>query len=288
MDGICIVCEAVTPAERLEQATVRSNVTAFRSERFRYWRCAHCQTLHARDEVELGRYYAQYPIHRVREDVLLRLLYRCQVARLQRAGVRRDHRILDYGCGGGQLVRYLRSRGFAHVAGFDEYGDEFADRKVLDRRYDCVVSQDVIEHVPSPSALLDEFARLAHPSAVIAVGTPDAAKLELSRPEQFVHELHAPYHRHILSKQALLAAGARRGWRLERFYSTMYANTPFPFLNEAFGNYYMRVAGNDLDHLVAPVRVSAIFWRPAAVFWGLFGSFFSPRTNVMAVFRAAP
>ena len=51
----CVVCgAALAPAE---EAAVASNVRAFAAERFALWRCAGCQSIHARDEVDLDRYY---------------------------------------------------------------------------------------------------------------------------------------------------------------------------------------------------------------------------------------
>src|SRR5437899_2976761 len=78
------------------------------------------------------------------------------------------------------------------------------------------------------------FRRLTRPGAGIALGTPNADVIDLGKPEAFVHTLHAPYHRHILSKSGLLSAGERQGWKPVHYYPTMYSNTKVPFLNEAF------------------------------------------------------
>ena len=283
---LCIVCERVTAEGQLEQQRVRSNVRAFRDEVFSIWRCAHCESLHARDEVDLGRYYAKYPFHKLPADWRLRAMYHNQLRRLTRAGVVRSHRVLDYGCGSGQFVRFLRDQGFTNVSGFDEYTAEFADEKVLGETYDCILSQDVIEHVASPHALLAQFRQLARPRGIIAVGTPNAAAIDLSRPEDFIHAIHAPYHRHILSKGALIDSGRRHGLAIDSYYPTMYSNTRIPFLNEAFYFYYTKIADGTLDALMEPVRASALLRRlPMTLFWGFFGSFFSRHTDVMAVFR---
>jgi 2-polyprenyl-3-methyl-5-hydroxy-6-metoxy-1,4-benzoquinol methylase len=282
----CVVCEQESVEESLEEASVRSNVRAFRDESFVFWRCPKCKTLHARDPVDLAHYYAKYSFHALVMDWRLRAMYRNQRARLERAGVKRDHRVLDYGCGSGAFVSYLRSSGFSNVRGFDEYSSEFGDRSVLDDRYDCVISQDVIEHVASPHDLMTEFRRITKDAGVIAIGTPNASAIDLRRPDAYVHTIHAPYHRHILSKDALLDAGQRQGFKLDRFYPTMYSNTAVPFLNEAFYFYYTKITDDTLDALMEPVKVGALLARaPVTLFWGLFGSLFSRHTDVMAVFR---
>ena len=284
MSLICVVCERETAAA--EETRVHSNVRAFRDETFAYLRCGHCATIHARDDVDLGHYYSKYPFHALAMDWRLRTMYSRQRARLEHAGVERSHRILDYGCGGGQLVEYLRASGFAHVRGYDQYSAAYSDESVLDDRYDCIVSQDVVEHVAEPHGLLGEFQRLTRPGSVIALGTPSADAIDLGRPDAFVHTLHAPYHRHILSKSGLVSAGERQGWKLTRYYPTMYSNTKVPFLNEAFYLYYTRVTDGTLDALMEPVRVGALLLRaPLTLFYGVFGSLLSRHTDVMAVFR---
>ncbi|HVU01828.1 MAG TPA: class I SAM-dependent methyltransferase [Polyangiaceae bacterium] len=283
---VCVVCEAESDDSKVEQAPVRSNVRVFRNEQFVFWRCPRCGSLHARDEVDLAHYYAKYPFHDLPADWRLQAMYGNQLKRLRKAGVEASQRILDYGCGGGQFVKYLRSRGYRSVTGFDEYSAEYGDKNVLADRYDCILSQDVIEHVASPHALTEEFSRLVRPGGIIAVGTPNASAIDIQRAEDFVHTIHAPYHRHILSKGALLATGKRAGWDLLEYYPTMYSNTRIPFLNERFYFYYTQVTDGTLDALMEPVKAGALLLRaPLTLFWGLFGSFFSRGTDVMAVFR---
>jgi 2-polyprenyl-3-methyl-5-hydroxy-6-metoxy-1,4-benzoquinol methylase len=283
----CNLCDGQTPHEQLETAAVPSNVRAFRAESFVYVRCSHCQSLHARDTVDLAHYYAQYPYHNLPDDFKLRALYRNYLRRLRRAGLSPSNTILDFGCGWGFLVRYLRSQGYS-VNGYDEYSEAFSDKRVLDERYDCIISQDVLEHVPDPHALLALFARLLKPGGLVVLGTPDATSVDLRRPRDFLHVVHAPYHRHILSREMLLKAGARQGWKLERFYPTMYSNTGLPCLNERFYLYYTNLIDGTIDSLLEPPRVGTVLLHaPRTFFWALFGSMLSRNTDVAAIFRAA-
>jgi SAM-dependent methyltransferase len=288
----CNICRAEGENLAIEEAQIRSNVRAFAEERFRVWRCRACGSIHARDEVDLARYYARYPFHDLPIDWRLRLMYENQLLRLKRAGLRREHTILDYGCGGGYFVSFLQARGYRHVAGFDEYSEKFRDRRILERRYDCLIAQDLIEHVASPHAMLDEFDGLLGPGGILAIGTPNASAIDLLEPERTIHALHLPYHRHIFSKQALINAGSEHGLELYRYYPTQYANTLFPFLNSAFYLYYTRLIDNSLDALMDPPKVWPLLARfPLTLFWGFFGYLLSPETDVMAVFRrpvAAP
>jgi SAM-dependent methyltransferase len=173
--------------------------------------------------------------------------------------------------------------------GYDAYNEANNNQDLLTQTYDFVVSQDVLEHVEQPSDLLDEFNSLTRPSGVIVIGTPDASAIDLRRPEAYRHTLHAPYHRHILSKGALAQAGGMRGWRREHFYSTQYANTRVPLLNSRTYQYCMSLRDNSLDSLLSPPPVVALLARlPLTLFWGLFGSWLARATDVMFVFRRAP
>jgi 2-polyprenyl-3-methyl-5-hydroxy-6-metoxy-1,4-benzoquinol methylase len=285
----CNICNAGGPEIVAEEAEIRSNVRAFAHERFGVWRCKRCDSLHARDAADLPFYYARYPFHGIPDNFANRVLSYNLLGRLKRAGLKPEHRVLDYGCGGGNFVKFLRARGYDHVVGFDEYSQEFGDKSVLAHTYDCVLSQDVIEHVDSPHELLREFERLVAPGGIIAVGTPNASAISLTDSERTVHALHLPYHRHILSKQALLAVGEPHGWQLVEYYPTQYANTPAPFLNSMFYLYYTRLMDNTLDAIVEASkvpRVAPLLLRlPLTLFWGLFGYFFAPETDVMAIFR---
>jgi 2-polyprenyl-3-methyl-5-hydroxy-6-metoxy-1,4-benzoquinol methylase len=284
----CNLCGERSSLSECEQASVRSNVRKFRSERFALWRCPRCRGIHARDPVDLAHYYADYPTFPESVEPRLRPAYANLLARLTEAGLGKGDRILDFGCGSGALVRFLRSRGYEHTRGYDAYARAFADPSALEARYDCVISQDVIEHVDSPRELLQRFDRLVVPGGLIAIGTPDAAAIDLSDPEGYVHALHAPYHRHILTSDALREHAAALGWSVVRYYATMYSNTLKPGENPRCGLHYLRCHDDCLDLLTEPVRFDS--WRmytPLTAFFMLFGYFFDRHTDVMFTFRSA-
>jgi SAM-dependent methyltransferase len=278
----CAICDHDAPPA--EEATVASNVRAHRDEAFGLWRCAGCGSLHARDEVDLDRYYVGYPFLRAADGRVARYFQRRLWRRIAAAGVPRGAAILDHGCGGGLLVRLLVADGH-DATGYDAYAPAFADEAALARTYDCVVSQDVVEHVADPRALLATFDRLCRPGGVIAIGTPDASGIDLGDAARFKHTLHQPYHRHLFTHAALHAAGARLGWRLVRHHDRPYTNTPVPTLNLPYLLRYLRAGDDTVDVAFDPPRLRWRMLTPAAMFDAVFGALRCPRADGLSIFR---
>lgn len=279
----CCVCKSEQPAEAAETASVRSNVRAFREETFSLWRCSHCQSIHAVEDVDLDAYYAKYPFFGRELDNFTRMGYRRLLRRLKRAGLQKAHRIMDYGCGSGLLVQYLRECGYDAV-GYDPYSPGHDDPAALDTTYDCVIAQDVIEHDDAPLAVLEKLDALAAPGALVAIGTPNAAGIDLARPEKFVHPLHQPYHRHILALPALLAAGRDRGWSVERTYLSPYTN--MPVISLPFLHHLMRRFDGCIDVLFERPKAGLGFWlNPVTWYYLLFGYWLCDDADIVALFR---
>lgn len=102
--------------------------------------------------------------------------------------------ICDLGCGNGYLASRLGASGF-RVTGIDasesglqianreystaqvrfiraEFGARISELLPTDRRFDLVVSSDVIEHLYRPAVLIEAAAELLKPGGYLIVGTP--------------------------------------------------------------------------------------------------------------------
>ena len=56
------------------------------------------------------------------------------------------HEILDYGCGKGGTVRWLLDKGY-NVVGYEPYVELYNNTETLNRKYDAIYTQDVLEHI---------------------------------------------------------------------------------------------------------------------------------------------
>ena len=284
-------CDLCSEGGRLELSRdvgrVRSNVRAFRHEEFTVWRCPGCGSLHCLEDIDYARYYDGYFMQRQKMDFFARKLFASRLRELERGGLSRDQTIIDYGCGSGNFVRFLRSRGYAAVEGYDPFSREFADRSVCRRQYDIVNSQDVIEHAPDPGQFLDEVSALVRrPGGILAIGTPNAEHIDLHDPLDAVGQLHQPFHRHILTGERLVSMLKQRGFRADRVVPRSYVETWFPFVNSVFLFNYMAAADGTVDSGFDPIRLRLILRSPRLLSLGLFGRLRSPRKDIFVMATA--
>lgn len=120
-------------------------------------------------------------LDRVRLEVLLRLgPYRPILSRP-------PGRLLDVGCGVGDLASTFRRHGWSvsgidpsesaceHAAarGIEMHRGTLADAPWAPETFDAIVFNHSLEHIPRPAAALERAARLLKPGGVLAVGVPN-------------------------------------------------------------------------------------------------------------------
>ena len=182
-------------------------------------------------------------------------------------------------------MEYLRERGFTDCAGYDPYSSRFADPRVLDREYDAVICQDVIEHVEDTRQLMAALARSLSPEGLLCIGTPRADGIELDNPTDSIHSLHQPYHLHILSENALTQIASDAGLVPEKLYLRHSCDTPYPFVNWPFLRGYLKAVDDTLDAGFDPPQVGAAARSPRLLFLGLFGYVFPCPSEMIGLFR---
>ena len=137
-------------------------------------------------------YYVSNRSNWLSADVLRRAFEHSVQWRHRQALLRRPPgRILDVGCGSGNFLAALHSKGW------EVYATEFSDAAVAmarnrgitvhqgsveDARYsddffDAISMWHVLEHVPAPRETLDELRRILKPDGLLVVEVPDSASL---------------------------------------------------------------------------------------------------------------
>lgn len=114
------------------------------------------------------------------------LLPNPKLAAVARVRPARNARILDVGCGGGEVLAELRSVGYTQLSGIDPYlpatvkaGEGLNVRKLSveqlsDERYDVIMMHHVFEHMPNPIETMQSLAELLAEDGVLIVRIPVA------------------------------------------------------------------------------------------------------------------
>jgi SAM-dependent methyltransferase len=286
----CNLCEhpgtlAGASEAGVEVGAVACNVREFSRDLFTLWRCTGCGSLHCAEDADLDRYYARYPLKSQKLSFNDRIGYRNRWRLIQAQGLDRSARILDYGCGAGLFVGFLREQGVENAVGYDPFVPAHSDPSVLHEQYDAVVSYDVIEHSDEPRAFLRSLVRLVKPGGLLVIGTPNAENVSVSRKGD--PSLHVPYHRHILSERALLALGKEAGCEPAQVYQRSFYDSLYPTVNSRFMWRYIQKTGGLLDAAVEPPRTGLVLRSPDLLFFALFGYFFPLGDNIVVSFRVS-
>jgi len=152
-------------------------------------------------------------------------------------------RVLDVGCGTGELVGYFAERGFA-AEGIEPSAEAAAEARARGRTvtssslepfaaradrsgaYDAVSFLNVMEHVPSPVAILEATRQMLAPGGIVAIRVPnDFNDLQLATQERLglrPYWVAVPDHVNYFSVRSLAALLERVG------FDVVHTQTDFP------------------------------------------------------------
>ena len=142
----------------------------------------------------------------------------------------KSHSILDFGCGPGAFIAYLRDEhGFTNVEGLEinpegialargVYGlHAVSSPKELSReKFDCVLLFEVIEHVPRPDVFLDMVIALVKPGGSLFITTPAVDNFLGHLFPKSCYHYTAPSHVSLFTLEAMKRLMARKGCKIER------------------------------------------------------------------------
>lgn len=238
----CPLCQA-DEAENYLRAPDRFALAE--GEAYTLQRCRRCGMIYLNPrpfEADSGRYYqhAEYlPFASVASPrSLMEKLY----AALRRVNLQWKKRLitrfrdrgtmLDAGCGTGELLAFMRARGW-QVRGLErdaaaaEWGrthlqlpiqtgsiDAIADTP---ETYDVITMWHVLEHVYDPAAALRTLARLLKKEGVLIVAVPNIAGVDAKFYQQHWIALDVPRHVNHFSLSSLARCAAQQGFTLRRW-----------------------------------------------------------------------
>jgi SAM-dependent methyltransferase len=285
--AVCPFCsgQAGSAEQAKEFASVPAVVREYQTEHFTVWRCRCCDSLHCLEPVNLSRFYKVYPFAKHQLDLVTRTALGNRARQLLRQGVQKTDAILDFGCGNGLFVTFLRKMGFSDVTGYDLYSNEYSDTAVLNNEYEVVLAQDVIEHADDPAQMLQAMVNCLKPQGLICLGTPMAERIDIKKWRSFNMSIHQPYHRHIFSARALVALARRFGLKEVKIFDRHFSETKVPLVNLFFMHKYVEYSGNVINVGFERPRLKGFLLYPQLIFYAFFGFFLSRRCEMMAYFR---
>ena len=181
---------------------------------------------------ELYDYYGQLseedltrrhsPENRARQQKLLKAL----------AGYTRGRRLLDVGCGDGQLLQTAKDEGWdavgidlskaaillCHRRGLAASKTDFFCKSLDEQRFDVIVMSELIEHVPSPQRFLRRAEELLEDGGVLYLTTPNFGSLArrmLGEAWSVIHPEHIGYFERSTLKRMASAETSLREIKIE-------------------------------------------------------------------------
>lgn len=280
----CVICgyETDRPAPT-ELGSCRGNTTRFRTQLHHLWKCPRCRSIHNVDPVDFKNLYLDYPLNKRQLDVYARGTLGNLLRRLHRAGLTRQASILDYGCGNGVFIEYLTRRGYARVEGYDPFVEAYA--AMPQGQFDCVVVNDVIEHVADPRETIRVCAGLVNANGLLYLGTTDSEPVNMVELEPHLMRLHQPFHRVIITEDTLLALAEETGFELVRAYHRSYMDTLIPFSNYRFLDEFSRALDHNMDRMLQPAAAKIMLRRPGLWFYAFFGYFLPSAIEPAVILR---
>jgi SAM-dependent methyltransferase len=156
---------------------------------------------------------------------------------LRSGAVGREARILDVGCGSGELLWGLSGVGFRHLLGIDPFLQRemvIDDRVRLERRsieevegeFDVIMLHHALEHIPDQHGAFRSIARLLAPDGYALIRIPILGYAWEHYGTDW-YQLDAPRHFVLHSLDSIRLLGERHGLRLE---AVEYDSTEYQFI----------------------------------------------------------
>lgn len=203
--------------------------------------CLLCHLCYTHPKIPLGSHSRYYPdsYYGVSDNKRFPLwvewlqsrLYRKRVKALERRKASNGKRVLDVGCGRGDLLNAFKKAGWEGVGieltessariarerfGLSVHADKDIHLAMAPASFDVIVLWHVLEHFPDPATLLTSLHRLLAPGGILFIGVPNFGSPEARRCRSAWFHLDVPRHLVHFSPDTLHhAIGSERYERVE-------------------------------------------------------------------------
>ncbi|MEP6506634.1 MAG: class I SAM-dependent methyltransferase [Gemmatimonadales bacterium] len=169
------------------------------------------------------RSYFEWTIPAIAGRLVAAALPNPKLASIARIRPRREARILDVGCGNGELLNELRSIGYTRLSGVDPFVPSDLDlpggvrvRKISmeelgDETYDVIMLHHAFEHLPDPLGSMKSIARLLADDGVCIIRIPVAHSWASQHYGPLWMQHDAPRHLFLHTEKSMARAAAQAG-----------------------------------------------------------------------------
>tara|TARA_B100001175_G_C19502756_1_gene639106 strand:+ start:908 stop:1804 length:897 start_codon:yes stop_codon:yes gene_type:complete len=120
-------------------------------------------------------------------------------------------KIIDYGCGSGEILNNFFKNGYKNILGVDYVRSSNLNKKIkfskniksAKGKFDLIILNHIIEHSNNPEKLIKVLKNKLSINGVIIGSTPNSRDMFLKIFEKYWGCLHFPYHIHLFSKNSL-------------------------------------------------------------------------------------
>ena len=144
-------------------------------------------------------------------------------------GLRLRSRIVDVGCGSGQLLYRMRNAGFSNLVGIDPFlkSDQFVDESLrfkrcdlaeLDGEFDLIMMHHSFEHVATPVDTIARIHALLAPNGVALIRIPVVDSAAWAEYQTDWFQLDAPRHLYLHTQASMKKLAKRAGLKILNSY----------------------------------------------------------------------
>lgn len=170
----------------------------------------------------LGKYINYHTLLPIREDITVGSIY----SFFRKIGLRKSHKILDIGCGNGELLYLLADIGFKKTLGIDYYiprdiryenGLRILKKTIFDigGQYDLIMLNHSFEHMENPGKVLQSIAGLLKPNGTCMIRIPTVSSHAWKHYRENWIQIDAPRHFFLHSLKSMEILCAQAGFLIE-------------------------------------------------------------------------